>query len=159
MLGFLAEVCEQKVHGSGLELQHRQWRAACSWGMARMIYVMDKSGRFLDKPQRDDFAKGWDTFSQTYQALGAEAQASQTCMWKFRPKLHDLCHLAMDVINHGINPRHRCCLGDEDLMGKCAKTGRKVHRGAMNLGFLRRHLLRLAVRWSERRRTGARKLP
>jgi hypothetical protein len=158
MLSFLAELCEETVSGS-CGVGHKHQRAVCAWGMSEMIHVMDASPRFMSAEQVEAFTSGWEAFSVAYQALAAEAQAHKQCLWKFRPKIHDLCHLAMLVKKYGINPRHRSCFGDEDLMGKLARTGRQTHRGTMSLGLLRRHMLRLCVRWSQRARDSSWQVP
>jgi hypothetical protein len=159
MLSFLAEVCEEAVAGTPDGVEHKQQRAVCAWAMASMIYIMDVSPRFLSPDQISAFSKSWRAFAASYQSLAATAQAEKRTQWKFRPKLHDLAHQCLLVERYGINPRHRSCFSDEDLMGKVAKTGRLTHRSTLCLSLLRRHMLTLCVRWSERARTHAWQVP
>ncbi len=70
--------------------------------------------------------------------------------WKIRPKMHDFQELVLQCIEQRVNPRHRSCLADEDLMGKLSKVGKMTHKAGFSLAYLRRHLLLLAVRWSAR---------
>jgi hypothetical protein len=151
MISYLAEYCTRVAASAELQSdEHVQRRAVCAWGMAAMIFIMDSSPRFMSPGQVLDFTNAWQAFAVTYQALAAEAQRQHRCLYKFRPKLHDLCHIALLVQKFGINPRHRSCFGEEDLMGKVARTARKTHRSSINLSFLRRHMLRVCVRWNER---------
>ena len=150
ILAFLADKCYEKGDGS----EHRRLRATCTWAAAEMIHVMDSAARFFSKSETGRFDYASDLFLTTYQALAASCQASGVCNWKFRPKLHDLCEIIVSSVEAGINHRHRSCFADEDLMGKVARVGKQTHRATFALRFLQRHLMLLAVRWSQRARSG-----
>ena len=118
-----------------------------------MIYIMDMGGRWLSDDETQRFKHASDVFLSTYQYLAAEAQLAGQCNFKFRPKLHDLCHIIDSTVKYSINHRHRACFNDEDLMGRVARVGRMTHRVTFPLMFLKRHLLALAVRWTQRARS------
>ena len=146
ILSFLASVCVRYQKD-----EHCCTRAACAWGLARMIHIMDVGDRWLTVEQTAQFKRAAETYLCTYQSLAAEALSNGCCNWKFRPKLHDLCEMIHMTVTYGVNHHHRACFNDEDLMGRVSRVGNKTHRVTFPLQFLKRRLLLLAVRWTRPR--------
>ncbi|CAL1137508.1 unnamed protein product [Cladocopium goreaui] len=77
-------------------------------------------------------------FHSALNSLAQEAVAEGRLLWKIRPKLHKMDHLALDQAPR-LSPMHTSCYGDEDLVFGVAVTlllvvvsGNLIHRARLN---------------------------
>lgn len=78
-----------------------------------------------------------------YLRLAGDAVRSSSTLFKVRPKLHLLWHLADRL--RAMNPKVTSCMSDESFMGVVGRVAKQCHRASMNLRVLQRYLHQLAT--------------
>ncbi len=91
--------------------------------LSRVFYGLT-TGRFFTESEVQQVDQATETFFVCYQQLAENALNADSSSWKIRPKMHDFQELVLQCIEQRVNPRHRSCLADEDLMGKLSKVGK-----------------------------------
>ena len=85
----------------------------------------------------------WQHLASFFENLGE-------CLFKLRPKHHNVDHMAQDVPRTRLNPRKvQACFNDESFLGYVKRIGVRCHQSNMMERLYRRYLLYLSLRWRE----------
>ena len=107
---------------------------------------MDNGGPWLKDGLKEQCVAAGNLYNVTHQMLASEALSCEKCLWKVRPKVHDLCHMISRTELDASSPKYTQCVQDEGMLGKFKKIARRCHRLTISLRFLQRWLVELERR-------------
>ena len=82
----------------------------------------------------------WQHLASFFENLGE-------CLFKLRPKHHNVNHMAQDVPRTRLNPRKvQACFNDESFLGYVKRIGVRCHQSNMMERLYQRYLLYLSLR-------------
>ena len=70
-------------------------------------------------------------------------------LWHHIPKLHQLHHIILDVIDDQNNPRFFHCFGDEDMVGIMLKLAKSCHASTVVRNCVDKYTVGLLSRLAE----------
>ena len=115
----------------------------CIRNLARFTYLIRTSRPiFVDGVGLETSRCGMSFVSLLVQ-LAEEALRRSVSLWKVRPKLHQVRHVAFTLRTSLVNPQIFSRWQGEDFVGRIANIGAQTHRRNTGLRTLQRHLLLL----------------
>lgn len=129
-------------------------RGTMAWSYLQMHELLENADLFLT----DDEASRYRTFvSMFLQALSKLCRVDKRFIWKYRPKHHQVDHMADEILGGSrLNPLKISCLLEEDFLGKMKMLGKSI-RGSTPLHamdrFIDRWLWNIGLRWHRRKRS------
>ena len=103
--------------------------------------------RFMAAAAAEKLEQNMEQALLLYNALAAEAAASDRCVWRLRPKLHACTHIGYD--HGGTNPRRVHCYADEDMVGKMKRVYLRCHACTAPQRALQRYAILVGKRWAQ----------
>ena len=154
MLWWFAKRSQEAADGSDdVDLQVL---AACAWGLQRSTELQSASGMIMLPQDADEACDALLLFTTTFSWLALRFE-SQGFLFKVRPKLHYLVHMAWDLKNLRINQCRVFATNlEESFLGRIKLIAQQVHGRTLTQRIFQRYVLTLAVSinqfrgWSER---------
>ena len=149
MMFFLAELTrKQDVPGC---TPQAQYRSVCMYGACEFIYTLESETRWMNPENARRAWRGGRLMLQTYQVLAADALRQNRCLYKIRPKLHDVAHIVEHLASAGAveNPLFWQNFNEEDFIGKITDIAGSCNIRTAMLRCLQRYLIELMSSWDK----------
>ena len=106
-----------------------------------------ESPRFLTQEQVKALDEAGHTFLYMFSELNR--MTTDPHLWHHIPKLHQLHHIILDVIDDQNNPRFFHCFGDEDMVGIMLKLAKSCHASTVVRNCVDKYTVGLLSRLAE----------
>lgn len=130
-------------------------RVVCINALAQFISILDGHGMWLPEDVAAQAHQAGTLFLVLWGDLAYAAIARGECLYKLRPKDHELQHQVDRIIVDFFNPRYHQCLNDEHMLGVYKKVLKGCARGYKNgcgaNALILRYLSELYRTWLKRR--------
>lgn len=120
--------------------------AKSAFSIASFFDLSERSPRYLTEKQAEGICEQGNTFIKTYVSLAHYFAKRGRLLFQFRPKLHGLRHMCINMKSELYNFRFQHTFRDEHCMGLSKRMAKFCHRLTLEESLLRRVLLFLAVR-------------
>ncbi|CAE7244739.1 unnamed protein product, partial [Symbiodinium pilosum] len=120
---------------------------ACLWASNHFLSIWTNAGRWLSPAEHANVKEAGKIFTQAYCALAKKAARDQVRLYKVRPKLHLLHHLARQETRK--NPHYFATWMDEDGLKKLVKVLKLSDARSAEKRLLQRWLLGLPDAWKQ----------
>ena len=120
---------------------HDELVTCCMWALTEWVRCMDMGKAWFHPELKVRCVHAGNLYNICHQKLASEALEKEECLWKVRPKVHDLCHLVLRTEQDSSNPKYTQCINDEGMLGKFKKIARRCHRLTVSGRFLQRWLV------------------
>ena len=118
MVVWMAHVTHDNVARSSPPNEKQIYRHALFANLAKFCQHLDEYPHLLSSEQASNLKSDLDNVLDCYTHLATMALAASQCFYAFKPKFHQLEHVAEDVIIDELNPAWHWNFIDEDMMGK-----------------------------------------
>ena len=112
---------------------------ACLWAISNFLGILTSAEMFLTDEERESAFQLGSLFLKSYMHLANTAIEAGELLWKARPKLHYLQHVAEDLLYRKRNPAKDATYMDEDLMKQTFRMRRRMAHRTSPLNVLRRY--------------------
>ncbi|CAL1135367.1 unnamed protein product [Cladocopium goreaui] len=121
--------------------------AVCNFHLYSAFYCMDHCDLIMEQAEADETGKNLEVHLVAWQHLASFFENLGECLFKLRPKHHNVNHMAQDVPRTRLNPRKvQACFNDESFLGYVKRIGVRCHQSNMMERLYQRYLLYLSLR-------------
>ena len=117
----------------------------CIYGFCEADRICRRAGRYFTEEEHAEFCGWLEVGLTSYNALAAEALASNMKLYKLIPKFHALTH----YYDTRLNPRRATCYQDEDMVGRMKKIYVNTHGSTAPKRALERYHVVIGIRWND----------
>ena len=143
MLWWLARKCQEVADVS--DDMDLQVLAACTWGLQRSTEIQSLSGLVLDQPDADEASETLLTFTNSFAWLALRFHG-EGYLFKVRPKLHYLVHVAFELKILRLNQFKLFSTHmEESYLGRIKLIAQQVHGKTLTQRIFQRYVLTLAI--------------
>ena len=119
--------------------------ASCTYGLQRVTEIQSSSGMILEQSDADEAFESLMLFVNTFAWLALKFQG-EGYLFKVRPKLHYLTHMAWDLKSLRLNQcRIFATHLEESFLGRVKLIAQKVHGKTLTQRVFQRYLLTIAI--------------